>query len=175
MKGASARGLRHVDLFIDPAAAPLPFPWNYYHFPLAIFELIPRAGRPHASAMDCFVLSSSALVRDSPAEGEMGVKLQMKGVHRPELQNTNHCTCQGCSGKVWHLALFWYQYLATSKPPLSRSPEVGLPISNPSKITFSIHILPPWNYFFGLFLPLPLLLFRLFQLICQVGAVRADQ
>lgn len=20
------------DLFIDPAAAPLPFPWNYYHF-----------------------------------------------------------------------------------------------------------------------------------------------
>lgn len=55
-RSAAARGRRlgHVDytclhLFIDPAAAPLPFPGNCYH----LVELMLRAGRPYVSVMDC--------------------------------------------------------------------------------------------------------------------------
>lgn len=31
-RSKESSGLHHIDLFIDPAAAPLPFPENYYHF-----------------------------------------------------------------------------------------------------------------------------------------------
>lgn len=41
-------------------------------------------------------------------KGKWGKKVLPKGTHRRESQNTNHCTCQGCNGHVWHLLLFWY-------------------------------------------------------------------
>lgn len=75
VKKTSARGLHHFDLFIDPAAAAPPaIPLELSFFP-ATFELILRAGGPYASVMDCFVIPSSNLVRDSLAEREMGEKL----------------------------------------------------------------------------------------------------
>jgi len=88
-------------------------PWELLSFSPTASELILRTRRPYAFVSDCFVLSSSAPMTDNLAEGKMGMKLWLKGRHQPEAQNTNHHSCQGCSGRLWHLPLFSYSSFNT--------------------------------------------------------------
>lgn len=125
-------------------------PWELLSFSVTTPELEPAASRPHSSVMVCVVLSSSALLRDGLTEGEIRMKLQLKGVYRPESQNTNHRTCQGFSGKLWRLPLFCYcSQLLQNLPPLPRSLIACLPSL---QLFFSAYIFPSRNSVFLLFL-----------------------